>query len=328
MLLKLTHTTDLIYSDPISESIMELRMAPRQEMDQHRLSFNLGIGPTTQVSSYFDWLGNTVHSFALNAFHQRIRIIATSVVETDRKKLNPETCSDCWPLPPQTSHMLYDYQQFGGPVIDCPQLHEMVKRLRAEPGIPLGVLGLRMLRLIGEECTYHKGVTTAASPITDILDHRCGVCQDFAHLMIGLARALKIPARYVSGLVHPDSESFRGYTQTHAWVELLFPSVGWIGFDPTNQSVVSDNFVKVAVGRDFRDVAPNRGVYRGKAREEIDVAVQSIVLTAVPQGMAAERITSLALAVSSAVATPPMRFNANQQQEQQAQQQQQQQQQS
>ena len=86
MLLKLTHTTDLTYSDLISESVMELRMAPRQEADQHRLSFDLAIGPAAHVTSYFDWLDNTVHTFTVGPFHNQIRIVATSVVETDRPR--------------------------------------------------------------------------------------------------------------------------------------------------------------------------------------------------------------------------------------------------
>ncbi|MBV8780975.1 MAG: transglutaminase family protein, partial [Phycisphaerae bacterium] len=84
MLLKVTHQTDLNYSGLISESVMELRVTPRQDMDQHRLSFDLAIGPSTSVTSYFDWLGNTVHAFAVSPFHKQIRIVATSVVETDR----------------------------------------------------------------------------------------------------------------------------------------------------------------------------------------------------------------------------------------------------
>src|SRR5471032_322604 len=99
MLLKLTHTTDLTYSDLISESVMELRMAPRQEQDQHRLSFNLAIGPSTQVNSYFDWLANTVHSFTIGPFHRQIRIVATSVVETDRPRKPVERFIDTWPCP-------------------------------------------------------------------------------------------------------------------------------------------------------------------------------------------------------------------------------------
>jgi transglutaminase-like putative cysteine protease len=127
-----------------------------------------------------------------------------------------------------------------------------------------------------------------------------GVCQDFAHLMVGLARALKIPARYVSGFIHPDADRFRGFTQTHAWCELLFPSAGWIGFDPTNRCVIGGNFVKVGVGRDYRDVAPNRGQYTGNAKETIDVLVQSEELNNIPPELAAERVQSLEVPIFAA----------------------------
>src|SRR6476646_2707052 len=118
MLLNITHQTDLTYSDPISESVMELRMAPRQEQDQHRLSFSLAIGPPTSVTSYFDWLGNTVHAFTINAFHSQIKIVATSIVETDQRSLDVPTLSDAWPIAAEAQdYAVYDYLQFGGPVV-------------------------------------------------------------------------------------------------------------------------------------------------------------------------------------------------------------------
>ena len=293
MLLKLTHTTDLSYSDLVSESAMELRMAPRQEQDQHRLSFSLAIGPATQVSSYFDWLGNTVHAFTIGAFHKQIQIVATSVVETDRPRKDVSKFADTWPIDTHDDYSLYDYLQFGGPIVDSPKLRELSALLNPQPGLSLGELALQMLFLINEKFTYKKGITSAASPITDILETGAGVCQDFAHLMIGVARTLGIPARYISGLVHPDAERYRGFTQTHAWCELYFPTAGWVGFDPTNNCIVGANFVKVGIGRDFRDVAPNKGLYRGNARESIEVKVQSDELPTVPAELAAERMQSI-----------------------------------
>src|SRR3954464_9612458 len=123
MLLRLTHTTELTYSDLISESVMELRMAPRQEQDQHRLSFTLAIGPATNALSYFDWLGNTVHTFAVNGFHKQIRIVATSVVQTESRSTPLEELADTWPLTPGSyDYTNYDFLQFGGPVVESPAL--------------------------------------------------------------------------------------------------------------------------------------------------------------------------------------------------------------
>jgi transglutaminase-like putative cysteine protease len=323
MLLKLTHTTELTYSDLISESVMELRMAPRQEQDQHRLSFTLAIGPATTALSYFDWLGNTVHTFTVNGFHKQIRIVATSVVETVSERALPETTIDQWPLAPGNfDYSCYDYLQFGGPVVDSPALKQLADELRPQPGTPLSHLTQRMLSTINTTFEYRKGVTNAASPITEMLEHRSGVCQDFTHLMIGLGRALGIPSRYVSGLIHPDAEKYRGFTQTHAWCEMLFPSAGWVGFDPANNCLAGENFVKVAVGRDYRDVPPNRGIYRGKANEVIDAQVHSEELKSVPPELAAERYQSLDVPAYPA-GSVGHREMVNQQQEVQQQQQQQ-----
>jgi transglutaminase-like putative cysteine protease len=303
MLLHIIHQTDLVYSEPITDTVMELRMAPRQEQDQHRLSFTLGLGPPAQVASYFDWLGNTVHSFSMSAPHKQVRIVATSVVETDRPHKQPEKFADRWPLAPDAfDYTVYDYLQLGGPVADSPQLRALAETLSPEPGISMGELALRMLHLVDDKFKYKKGVTTVVSPITDMFTTGGGVCQDFAHMMIGMARAMKIPARYVSGLVHPDEQRYRGFTQTHAWCELLFPSAGWIGFDPTNRCVVGGNFVKVAIGRDYRDVPPNRGQYTGNADESIEVSVHTSELSAIPAELAAERVVPLDVnTVSSAL---------------------------
>lgn len=319
MLLKLTHHTDLEYTDLISESVMELRMAPRQELDQHRLSFTLAIGPAAPALSYFDWLGNIVHSFSVNQFHRKIEIMATSIVETDRHRPQVEKFADRWPIDPATlDYAQFDFLTFGGPVVDVPKLRDLVAIINAQPGDSLGEIALRILHLINDKFVYKQGVTNAASPITDILDHGYGVCQDFTHLMIGLARALKIPARYVSGIVHPDAHKYRGFTETHAWCEFYFPSAGWVGFDAANNCLVGGNFVKVAIGRHFGDVPPNKGVYRGKSAEKITVRVRSEELSSIPPEMAAERVEALV------VPTYPTgvvihRDMVNQQQEQQQQ---------
>jgi transglutaminase-like putative cysteine protease len=294
MLLKIIHTTDLSYSEHISESVMELRMVPRQEQDQRRLSFNLAIGPATTPSSYYDWLGNTVHAFSINDFHDRIKIVATSVVEVERPALDPRELPDTWPvhLDPNL-YQLYDFIQFGGPVDEPPALRELVDLLYPFEGIKLGEIGQRMIALIDQKFTYRPGVTTSASPITETLEHGWGVCQDFTHLMIGVARSMKIPARYVSGLLHPQAERFRGYTQTHAWMEMYFPSTGWVGFDPTNRCGIDENYVKVAFGRDFSDIPPNKGVYRGNAEESIEATVKSEMLNSVPPELASDRTQQL-----------------------------------
>ncbi len=325
MLLRITHETELAYDEPIMESVVELRMFPRQESQQHRLSFELKLAPYSTVNSYFDWLGNTVHTFTVNQLHQKIKICATSVVETERMTTMPESLPDTWPIQDGLlDYRLWDYQQFGGPIVESDALAELAKELGPRTGLRVGELGQRMIRLINMRFEYEKGITTAASPVSEILEHRKGVCQDFTHLFIALARHLKIPARYVSGLLHPDDtdrERFRGYTQTHAWAELYFPSTGWIGFDPTNSCIAGENFVKVAVGRDYRDVPPNKGLYRGAGKESINVAVHTEALRTIPSDLFPEKIAPLAPTAPAPVTLPFRRIDAHNQEHAQQQQQ-------
>ena len=320
MLLKITHETNLTYTAPINETVMELRMAPRQEQDQRRLSFRLAIGPAAPVTGYFDWLGNLVHAFTLNAFHSQIRIVATSVVETRRLPETSVIATDPWPINPELlDYSVRDFTRFSSAVGDGPELREITRTLNTADGLPMHEVADRMLKLIDSEFVYEKGVTDAASSLTDVLKHRRGVCQDYAHIMIGMARTLGIPARYVSGVVHPLGELYRGYTQTHAWCELYFPSIGWVGFDPTNKCTITEHFVRVAVGRDYRDVPPNRGMFKGKATEKMDVQVHTEQMKQVPGGLPAERFEGLGIRTVSGenirVSDPASQQIAQQQQQ-------------
>lgn len=325
MLLEVTHETDLVYSDFISESVMELRVCPDQAADQHRLSFDLAIGPPTQVSSYFDWLDNLVHTFAVTGYHDRIRIVASSVIEIDRQPVFasdlPET-GDPWPFAGlDADYALYDFLQFDGPIIDCPPLRQLADDVKPVDGEPMGAVVARAMGLLHERFRYVKGVTTSASPITVPLSLMQGVCQDFTHITIGLCRALGIPARYVSGLVHSDPEpgapTFLGDSETHAWVEVWLGSRGWVGLDPTNACGIDGHFVKVAVGRHFGDVPPNKGVYRGSGKESIRVQVRSRRLAGVPPELAAVTMRPLNLPVSEAPPTVHETDGGQQQQQQQ-----------
>ena len=135
-----------------------------------------------------------------------------------------------------------------------------------------------MGRYIHDRYEYARDVTLSSSPIDDLLTHGKGVCQDFTHLMIAVLRSFGVPARYVSGYVHrPGKES-----QSHAWCEVWLPDLGWVGFDPTNDCPANERFVKIAIGRNFSDVPPNKGIYRGRAEEAISVRVETRVLERLP----------------------------------------------
>ena len=126
---------------------------------------------------------------------------------------------------------------------------------------------------IFENFSYLKGITDVETTVDEILQHRTGVCQDFAHVMLQVLRTLGIPSRYVSGYICPNKNGMRGEGATHAWVEAWIPNYGWAGIDPTNNVWVTNRHVKLAVGRNFKDCSPVKGTFKGPAKQNLSVYV-------------------------------------------------------
>jgi transglutaminase-like putative cysteine protease len=280
MILEVQHETRLTYSEPVTEAVVEVRMEPASDADQSCHSFHLATTPAGAVPVRFqDGLGNRIHTFNLLAAHREIRILAAGIVETHRQPRDLSASRATFPLDrDQLDWTVLGFLKFRGPVRQTPLLEPLREALRPQAGTRVADLVLRMSDRIHAEFTYERDVTLAHSPIDDLLRHRKGVCQDFTHLLIALLRSFDVPARYVSGYIHrPNKES-----QSHAWCEAYLPDLGWVGIDPTNACLVGDRFVKVAIGRDFTDVPPNKGVYRGRAREAILVRVETRPLERLP----------------------------------------------
>ena len=149
---------------------------------------------------------------------------------------------------------------------------------------------------------YASHVTDATSPIDHLLTRGKGVCQDFTHLMIAVLRSFGVPARYVSGYIHRENKE----SQSHAWCEVWLPDVGWTGFDPTNGCPVNGHFVKTATGRDFTDVPPNKGTYRGAGDERIKVRVATRTLDRLPSLSWHDQLAPLDVPVHSVLRTAPV----------------------
>jgi transglutaminase-like putative cysteine protease len=279
MILEVQHETRLSYTEAVTESIAEVRMEPVSDADQSCRSFHLAISPTTNVFRYVDGFSNRVHHFNVMPSHGELRIMAAAVVETHPRPRDLSSSPGVYPLDLQRADLeLLDYLHLRGPVRDSPRLAPLLTRLRPRPGSPLGEMVLAVSGHIHANFEYAKYYTLASSPIDDILDHGKGVCQDFTHLMLAILRCFGVPARYVSGYVHHvDKES-----QSHAWCEVWLPTLGWVGIDPTNDQLADERFIKVAIGRDFTDVPPNKGLFRGRAEQAISVRVETRVLDSLP----------------------------------------------
>lgn len=270
MMLSINHKTELTYAEPISESVMELRMMPRSDAQQTLRTFGLAVGPEAPVFEHLDWQGNCAHHFSIVDVHDKVVILASSVVETHARRVRLEELPDTLPLP-GVGHRYQDFLLFHGPVQRDARLAQFAEQLGVLAEKRAAIVLAHVTARLGELVHYKKGVTNSSTSVADVLDLGHGVCQDYAHVALSLLRMVGIPSRYVSGyLFRPTSAEL----ETHAWVEAFLPSAGWVGLDPTHGELASESHVAVAVGRSYADVPPNRGVYRGGAEERIDVSVR------------------------------------------------------
>ena len=280
MLYSVRHLTKFLYKSQVSESIMETRMHPRSDHMQRCLTFHLSVSPRCRVFSYRDHLANHVHHFDIPGQHGQLVIVAESLVEVQPSIeipsfLAPDAWADLDAMVAQG-----DYWEFLFPsefAMPTPLLDKLAADLnvsrRDDPLMLMHELNQEIYRYFD----YKPKSTKVDSPISIALESRQGVCQDFAHIMITLVRSkLKMPCRYVSGyLAHRDSDTDRSASSaTHAWVEVLMPHFGWVGFDPTNWLVAGDRHIRTAIGRDYADVPPTHGMFRGRASTELSVAVR------------------------------------------------------
>jgi transglutaminase-like putative cysteine protease len=280
MYYSIRHLTKFLYSNPVSESMMETRMHPRSDQNQRCLTFHLSVSPRCRVFSYRDHLANQVHHFDIPGQHGQLVIVAESLVEVQPAPQIPTSLApDAWD---ELDSMVEqgDYWEMllpsefatSTPALDA-LAEELDMRRRDDP--------LMVLHQLNEQIYNHfeyvPKSTKVDSPIDLALLTHAGVCQDFAHIMITLVRTkLRIPCRYVSGyLFHGHKDHDRSVNSaTHAWVEVLMPQLGWVGFDPTNWLIAGDRHIRTAIGRDYADVPPTHGIFRGRANSDLTVAVR------------------------------------------------------
>ena len=271
------HITTFRYEPAVRESLMEVRMQPRTDFRQRCLSFSLDVTPRANMMVYRDFYGNVVHHFDITEKHHLIQLTAQAIVDVlPARVLQPEDANDWAALDSRIGET--DYwemllpSQYARPTGQLEKLaSELGLTRRSRPYELLTELNTRLYELFD----YVPNSTKVDSPIDDALRARSGVCQDFAHIMLALVRELKIPCRYVSGyLYHEDKAHDRSPAgATHAWVEAYLGDLGWVAFDPTNNLIGCDRHVRVAVGRDYADVPPTRGVHKGAAESELGVLV-------------------------------------------------------
>jgi transglutaminase-like putative cysteine protease len=274
------HLTRYDFAAPITENVMHLHLEPRSDGSQRCLSFDLTVEPSARIFSYRDYLGNRVHHFDVAGPHSELIVLSEALVET----LSVPPLPTC--LPPYTWGLLDELietedfwemllpSRFARPT---PLLHELMAEIgvHRDEDDPLTLIR-RVSDGISATMEYAPESTRVDSPIDEALEARRGVCQDYAHIMIAMLRELKVPARYVSGyLYHREvGEVYLANDATHAWVEILLPERGWVGFDPTTNHPAGPRHIRTAIGRDYADIPPTRGVYKGDTESLLSVSVK------------------------------------------------------
>lgn len=268
----LTHRTEYAYDRDVDASYGRAHLVPRSDCGQRRLSAEVLVDPDPdELREHTDFFGNRSTYFAVRRPHRRLVVTARSQVAVDRAPPEPDAFTSLgWEYirdrldEPAEEEVDLDARTFrlASPLIPRGAAGGLTTCLR--PGTSLGEAIDALLTRIAEDFTYVTGATTVHTPIAEVLARREGVCQDFAHLAVGALRYAGLSARYVSGYLEtappPGRPRLIGSDASHAWASVFAPSLGWIDFDPTNRKFVDDGYVVAAIGRDYGDVPPLKGV--------------------------------------------------------------------
>lgn len=268
------HVTKYEYDRPVKESVNEIRIYPYTCPEQEILFHELNITDTPDILTITDYWGNRAGMFNLLSAHKELIIESKLIVRTIGKgDLHHHAIAGLDTLKEEVDNNLSLLELSR---VEETELKEQIKGLIMDiyqPGISVADFTEKCSAYIFRHFKYIKGITSIETTVAEILEHRSGVCQDFAHVMLEMLRTLQIPSRYVSGYICPNKNGMRGEGATHAWVEAWIPGSGWTGIDPTNNVWVTDNHVKLAVGRDFNDCSPIKGTFKGPARQSLSVYV-------------------------------------------------------
>lgn len=268
------HITKYQYDRFVKESCSQIKIFPFACAEQEVLQHEIIISNNPEIFIYNDYWGNKIGLFNVLEPHKEMVIESKLVVRTIHTNqiainfqyswnaLKNEVLGNLQLLElSSTEHIQKQYK-----------IDEIITRLNVEHKSIAQVIE-DCAQFIFQNFNYIKGITNVETTVDEILEVNAGVCQDFAHLMLQILRTLQIPSRYVSGYICPNKNGMRGEGATHAWIEAFIPTIGWFGIDPTNNTWVTNNHIKLAVGKNFDDCSPVKGTFKGPARQILSVFV-------------------------------------------------------
>lgn len=274
--LQIRHSSGYRYAGEVSSSYNEARVTPLTTHRQMAIETSVTVAPHVPTYRYWDYWGTLVDAFDVHEPHTELSVVGQSVVETS----SPETDSALASWDDlRRSEVADGFAELMAPTARVPDLSEneeigeLLARLASAATPEAAVVGT--VEWVRDRLAYVKGSTEVTSTAADALAVGTGVCQDFTHLTLAVLRSLGVPARYVSGYLHPSSDATVGTTaigESHAWVEAWAGE--WWGVDPTHGRPVGERHVVVGRGRDYGDVAPLKGIYHGAPATAMNVSVE------------------------------------------------------
>ncbi|MFC4452678.1 transglutaminase family protein [Deinococcus sonorensis] len=266
---EIRHVTEYRYAEPVWDSFNEIRLHPARDERQNVLAFDIRVTPDVPVTVHRDYFGGLIHHVHVHEPHTLLRIEARTLVVTYPSR--PPTPAPVSSLTPHREpHVEY---LLASPRVPTGSWPEVFGARRPQPDDDLPTFLLDLTRYLYRRFQYTPGATDVRTSLSDFAGTGRGVCQDYAHAMLGILRTVGIPARYVSGYIYAGAD-FVGAEASHAWVEAFIPGSGWTGYDPTNNTAVVEAHVKIGHGRDYSDVSPISGHYHGNTRGVLDVEVK------------------------------------------------------
>lgn len=274
MMLRIVHRTGYRYTGQASASYNEARMTPRTTMAQQVLHTRVEISPPAWAHTYTDYWGTTVTAFEVHEPHERLTVTASATVNVQRPPV--EGLNISWEdIRSESSRATHSEFLSLSPQVEPPEdLLATVREIADTAGTPADA-AMSIMHLIHNDMKYLKGATGVHTQAAEAWAARSGVCQDISNLAIGCLRAVGIPASYVSGYLLPAREPEVGTSyigESHAWVR--FWDGDWVGYDPTNETKPEDRHVEVAMGREYGDVPPLRGIFTGTGTSAMFVEVE------------------------------------------------------
>lgn len=290
MIFKVIHSTIYDYDEGVTFCHNMAILKPKNILGQKLLNYQLEIEPQpTEFSERKDFFGNTITRFSIQEYHKKLIVTATSKIERDVSKSKnidafPEakkiTLSETLELLKGYDDEILDARQFQLESVLLNNINDDIKayaEVSFKPNRSVYEASYELMQRIFKDFEFNTQFTNVATPITEVMREKKGVCQDFAHIAIACLRSVKLPAKYVSGYIEtlppPGKEKLVGTDASHAWFSVYIPQFGWLDFDPTNNQIPKDQHIVVAWGRDYYDVAPLKGVLYTSGASRLKVSV-------------------------------------------------------